>query len=214
MSVFRSLLAQIASEQKPEYTLLNYIESNGNQYIDSGIIGNSNSDVEIDMAFTNVNTQNIVGSRYNWGTNRFALTLIGTSGETKNLYFYKRSSNYPYKIYLATYLKERHTYKINMDGLYIDGVKQILNDDYDTSTTAYTTNNSMYIFWTHDTSYTYNYDQKATIKLYGCKIYQNGELVRDFIPVLDTNEVPCLFDKISSAYFYNQGTGTFTYELL
>ena len=54
--------------------------------------------------------------------------------------------------------------------------------------------------------------QKARMKLYYCKIYESDVLVRDFIPVLDQNNVACLFDLVSQTFFYNAGTGTFNYE--
>ena len=46
-------------------------------------------------------------------------------------------------------------------------------------------------------------------KLYYFKAYQNGVVVRDFIPVLDQDGVPCMFDKVSSLFFYSVGTGGF-----
>lgn len=48
-------------------------------------------------------------------------------------------------------------------------------------------------------------------KVYGCKVWQDSVLVRDFIPVLDWNNVPCMYDKVSGELFYNKGTGTFNY---
>ena len=39
----------------------------------------------------------------------------------------------------------------------------------------------------------------------------NDTLVRDYIPVLDANDRPCLFDKVSKTCFYNQGKGEFLY---
>ena len=45
-----------------------------------------------------------------------------------------------------------------------------------------------------------------------CKLYDaNIALVRDFIPVLDWNNVPCMYDKVSGAFFYNSGSGNFNY---
>lgn len=41
------------------------------------------------------------------------------------------------------------------------------------------------------------------------KIYTDGTLVRDFIPVIDRNGVACMYDKVSGNLFYNAGTGTF-----
>lgn len=48
-------------------------------------------------------------------------------------------------------------------------------------------------------------------KIYYTKIWQNNVLVRDMIPVLDWNYVPCMYDKVSDELFYNQGTGNFSY---
>ena len=50
----------------------------------------------------------------------------------------------------------------------------------------------------------------AKEKIYSCRIYENEVLVRDFIPVKDTNEVACLYDRVENKYYYNKGTGTFT----
>ena len=52
----------------------------------------------------------------------------------------------------------------------------------------------------------------AVGKIYSAKVTINGELVRDFLPALDTSNVPCLYDKISKKYFYNSGTGNFNYQ--
>lgn len=53
-------------------------------------------------------------------------------------------------------------------------------------------------------------------RIYYAKFWdkQTGNLVRDFIPVLDTNNVACMYDKVTEQFFYNQGTGTFTYGTL
>ena len=46
-------------------------------------------------------------------------------------------------------------------------------------------------------------------KVYFVKIWDNNTIVRDFIPVLDSNNTPCMYDKVSNTFFYNQGTGNF-----
>lgn len=43
------------------------------------------------------------------------------------------------------------------------------------------------------------------------KAYMNGSAILDLIPVLDRQNRPCMFDRISAAYFYNQGSGSFSY---
>ena len=39
--------------------------------------------------------------------------------------------------------------------------------------------------------------------------YDDGVQHRQFIPVLDWNMKPCLYDKVSGELFYNAGTGDF-----
>lgn len=48
-------------------------------------------------------------------------------------------------------------------------------------------------------------------KVYFSKIYDGGLLILYLVPVLDSNGVPCMFDKVSGEFFYNAGTGTFLY---
>ena len=53
--------------------------------------------------------------------------------------------------------------------------------------------------------------------MYSCQIYDNDVLVRDFVPVpqgdttYSTTPAPsnCMWDKVSQAYFQNNGTGSF-----
>jgi len=45
--------------------------------------------------------------------------------------------------------------------------------------------------------------------LFYCKIWDNDTLVRDFIPVVDSGGVACLYDKIDKKIYLNIGTGAF-----
>lgn len=52
----------------------------------------------------------------------------------------------------------------------------------------------------------------SRMKLYYIKFYNNsGQLLGDFVPALDTNNVACLYDKVTQQFYYNQGTGNFSY---
>lgn len=58
--------------------------------------------------------------------------------------------------------------------------------------------------------------QRGSFKLYSCKIWdENGKLVRYFVPCLDANDTPGLYDVITKDTFYNRASGTtgFLYEL-
>ena len=49
--------------------------------------------------------------------------------------------------------------------------------------------------------------------LYSCKLYNGESLERDFIPVIDRNNVACLYDKVEGKLYYNQGTEEFLTNL-
>ena len=51
----------------------------------------------------------------------------------------------------------------------------------------------------------------AKMNLYALKMYDGDTLVRDFIPVLDLNGVACLYDKVNKQFYYNAGSGSFSY---
>ena len=42
-------------------------------------------------------------------------------------------------------------------------------------------------------------------------MYDGDTLIRDFIPILDENDVAYLYDKVEKKCYYNAGTGTFSY---
>ena len=48
-------------------------------------------------------------------------------------------------------------------------------------------------------------------RIYYCKFYESGTLVRNFVPVLDKSGVPCLYDTVTRTFKYNAGSGTFNY---
>lgn len=53
----------------------------------------------------------------------------------------------------------------------------------------------------------------AGTRLWYAKIYDEGVLVRDFLPYLDSEGVPCMVDILTGKPYYNKGTGTFKYKL-
>ena len=46
-------------------------------------------------------------------------------------------------------------------------------------------------------------------RIFNAKLTQGVGFVRDFVPVLDKNGIPCMFDKVTKQPFYNSGTGSF-----
>ena len=47
-------------------------------------------------------------------------------------------------------------------------------------------------------------------RIYYCKIYDNGTLLRAFIPCKNENDVYGFYDKVNRSFYANIGTGSFT----
>ena len=81
-----------------------------------------------------------------------------------------------------------------------DGTKRTLHFEYDFSKYP----KSVMAFGAYGTA---TFSQSKQIHQITC--YKDGEMVRDFIPVIDNNNVACLYDKVTETFFYNKGSSDF-----
>lgn len=51
----------------------------------------------------------------------------------------------------------------------------------------------------------------AHVKIGEVMVTRNGTIIHDFVPVRDWDDRPCMYDKATGEYFYNQGTDEFLY---
>ena len=178
-----------------KYTIVEYIESTGTQYIDTDAKLTQNSKIEMKMNVTQAGKYAIFGSRTSATENNF---------EVMNDYnnFFLDFDNY---------LNNRVMKGVNFDINEIEISNNRLKiGDYVKSIGVYgkfETPDNAYVFYISGNPA--GGHEKAKMRLYYCKIYDNDTLVRDYIPVIDSSERPCLFDKVSKECFYNQGTGEF-----
>ena len=54
----------------------------------------------------------------------------------------------------------------------------------------------------------------SAIKIFEFCIYEGDILSCNYIPILDANNVPCMYDTVAKKFHYNQGTGQFLYKIL
>lgn len=173
-----------------------YIESTGTQYIDTGIKLNNNSSVEIDYQLTQAvqNRKGLFGGLDTGGSKRFGALVSPSNNQLEGGY---GSGNEFYQLGLPD--TNRHIIKQAKNLLYFDGS---LVYTFNTATFTQSFNAPLGNF-----NYT-NYNP-ASAKYYSCKIYDNDTLVRDFIPCIDENLVPFMFDKVHNTAYLNAGAGQF-----
>lgn len=176
---------------------LEYIESTGTQYIDTGVFPSNNLKINIKACYTNSNSSYMLGSdnAYNAGIHiRLDSKYIGIFGGSIMNTGVVSQVNVPVTITLQN------------NKIYVDGQLKGSGTTQDVSKYS---KSSIYVFCTHRGGEAkYN----ASMRLYELQMYDGDTLIRDFIPILDENDVAYLYDKVEKKFYYNSGTGTFNYK--
>lgn len=185
------------------YQKLEYIQSTGTQYIDTGFKATQNTVVDIDFQFTEVSTlqQRLFGaSTTNASYLNYHMYINGAGAWAYS--FIDGSGNWATTNVTAD--TNKHHIRFNMPS----GQFMIDNNSYAiaSSTRTKTTETNMYIMNGAITG-----SPNAKMKLYAFKMYDKNELVRDMIPVKRKSDNAIgLYDKVTKKFYANAGTGTFT----
>lgn len=187
------------------YYRAEYIQSSGTQYIDTGVNFTSNPTYRsgIDIKF---NLQVISGQT--------ALGGCENNGNTWN--FATQIYNNALRNYHGT-LSAWQSVSISTNTDYVMSLKQMgtnflrdLNGTIVTGTTTLTGATKTFMLFAENTTNA-GINQQSSYKLYYCKIYDNGSLVRDFIPAMrKIDSVIGLFDLVTGNFYTNSGIGSFT----
>ena len=172
------------------YKRLDYIETTGTQYIDTGFILNQDSRIVCEYMYKGGN--GVYGARNTVATRNFSMRVINNlwqmgygdgvgSGKIKS-----DTTNW-------------HTADQNKNTLYVDG-ELVTTRDY----VQFSTPKAMAIGAIRAGSVYYGEG------LYrGCQVYDNGTLVRDFIPCKDPNGNIGMYDTVNAKFYGNAGSGEF-----
>lgn len=186
-----------------------YLQSTGAQYIDTGVSA-CNAVVGTDIRFQSTSTQNnewvfgtysgSLGNNYNYLVGSLSGWCVGLYDNT----FYRPGTPVDTGV---------HRVRINIDGkTRFDDV--VLLDGIVSKTYEGDRNTSLWMFMTHRTGSSPMNGYYLTAKVFYCKVYLDGVLVRDLIPVRFTNEQNqsegAMYDRVSRKLFRNAGTGSFT----
>ena len=108
------------------------------------------------------------------------------------------------------WMEEFKVLKLSKNEVYIDG---ILQHTFNSTETKEHYPYPVYFFSCNDA-----YSENAILSGYGhleceyAKMWnENDELILDLVPVVKNDGTICMYNKVNGAYYYNVGTGTFTY---
>lgn len=186
---------------KPYAYEVEYLESTGTQYIDTGFAHTNKSGVEIKTQLTKRPSEKAFpfGGRYNNNSMSRAMFYYFTNGGQWG-FDYTGSGN-----------------RWNVSGVgmldvcevaYLQNKVTINDKSYTFSSRAFTSPYTIYLF-ACNTGGTVELESRGAMKIWYCRLYEDNVLKHNFIPVVDLEGVPCLYDKITKEFFYNKGAGQF-----
>lgn len=194
-----SFVAGTVPRKLPDgYTQVEYIQSSGTQYIDTGFKPKYDSRVVMDVSDLSSTTGLLYGAR---NTN--------SSTDSKQFLFYLSSAT----SVRADYFGTNATLTIS------DRTARTTIDQNANVTKAFggtMTNNavssgegsySIYLFTVNNAGSPHQ--SSANYRLYSCRIYDAGTLVRDFVPCVNASGVAGLYDMTNGVFYQNAGSGTF-----
>lgn len=193
-------------EVTPYYTQLEFIQSTGLQYINTEITAKSSISTKIVFEASNNNSdfQSVFGGDGGSSRNYRGLAFdINNSGQLTYNYYGDTKTNASLQRYDNVLIFESY-YNSAMIVSYNNKISQAITSTRTTSFTYDDVNTYIFARCRDNTPICH-----SNLKLYSCKIWDNEELVRDFIPAKNENGVVCLYDKVNKEFYYNQGTGDF-----
>ena len=198
----------------PSYHAVEYIKSDGNQYIDTNYKPNDDMVVELDFSTQEYDLGFEVSSRLSNYNNEFTLWGSYSGGVFTRYGTNSGNSIYETPLSLNTryQLKMGKSLGVQLSTNNFTTYTQILPSFSGTINSASAI--TLGLFACHDMGEGSRWGGKTKTTLYAFRIYENNVLVREFMPALDTSNIPCVYETIEGIYYYNGGSGTFTYAEL
>ncbi len=189
----------VATDLPSGYTELEYIESTGTQWIDTGYKPSNNTKVDITVSLASVVNGHIFGSRMtNTGGGGFAAATIS------NVFAFDYNGNRVAGISPTV----GTVYRIVKNGAENQISYGTTVNTYSNSASTFSVDATMALFGIN-TAGTIT-SSAASIKIYSAQIEESGVLVRDFVPARrDSDGVIGMYDTVNNVFYTNQGTGTF-----
>lgn len=206
----RNLVADFVDKLPTGYTYVEYIESGGKSYINTGIKPSSNTIIDMD-----VEPKDSPSTTYKYFVGSYLLPASGTKyclyvawGNTGNtsttgvLAALGSFTTLPW----TTISSERAARRMNVQvrtgtkTVSVDGnSKTVGNNTFSTSMT-----NIFLLAYSADTS------TMLPAKLYSCQIHQSNKLIRDFVPCINPEGVAGMYDAVEDVFYPSKSSTAFT----
>ena len=167
-----------------------YIDSDDHVYIDTGFKANQNSRVVMD--FKSIASGDVFGGRNTQSNRAFGVFL--SSGNYKHSYGNAT-------VTAKAYDGGRHVIDMDKNVFREDGVVA-----YTAAEQTFQCTQPLYLSATKTNSTVYY----GEMRIYSCQVYDNGTLIRDFVPCKSKSGAYCMYDKVSGQVYESGGEGSFS----
>ena len=200
--------------QDDSFSLTQYIESSGTQWINTGYLVSEQSRFELvaNVSSTNPSYASMFGARetaatgysnlgaYFWAKYSGASSFVADFGSGQTAIDKRPPDNLIYDAKCVYGLKKhRASIRVQTLGEYVV---------YLNYSAAPTDQHPVYIFNLDQAGSEYGSDTRCTMKLYRFRVYEGNSLVMELLPYEDNGEA-CLRDSVTGNLFKNAGTGSF-----
>lgn len=172
------------------YYKCEYIDSEGRYYIDTGFNPNQDTRVVMDIEIK------FDEESYIFGATRldYPMSFAASHVTEKYLKWYYNNSNVIYSLYESS-LNKRVIIDANKDDITYDGytVSSIDYSNFDITC-------SLYLLQNNNAGRPSN-NNPINAKLYSCQIYDNNNIVRDYVPCVNEQGVYGLYDLINNEFY-------------
>lgn len=189
---------KIIGTYNPLYARLEYIESNGDSYINTQVKATSDIGAELTVSCTNTNRLSFFGA-WDYKGNIYNGLMFGQNDDfgdmsyaiaTSSLWIY---GNPGIDTNWHTFIYDPIEVVGKIDGVNLDVQ---LNNGLDA-----------YIYLFRPNIYP---GQGPGVRISSCKLYQNGKLIRHYIPVKRRSDnTVCMYELIEQKFVLNAGSGSF-----
>lgn len=181
---------QPSSRLPDGYTEVQYIQSTGAQYVDTGFKPNQDSRVLIKLSTSETGSHTVFGADLGWTDDGFALGVGFTHYGKETGTISGLNNGSPHEVDFNKNI-------ISMDG------KPVLT----MGNSTFSVPHNLALFANNRAG---GIQEKTTMVLYYCRIYDGNTIIRDYIPCKNAAGAVGLYDLIGQKFYGNAGTGSFT----
>lgn len=180
------------------YTELEYIESDGTQCVDTGVVGNQSIGFEVDFETANSVSSSGQG------------TVLGCLSSTSARYEITTWTNNAYGgqfCFGANTYDAGITQNIRMTMALHNGALTTPRGTVSVNTSAFSSGISIALFGRHCQNV--GFDELSETKIYYCRFYDEGADVRVYIPMVHSSGVAGLWDSVNERFYASATTADF-----